>query len=138
MTERHEYKKSQGGYFYIDGVRVSEDRYHVSRKRSENVATQVRYEGGKFGHERKQIQVIQGAKIEREVTAPSAPKVKSWVIRGTGRPKSITDARTDKLVTDHFVESQERVGNIDAQEENLNEKYPDWVHFDTYIEEVEE
>jgi len=60
------------------------------------------------------------------------------MIRGTGRPRSDTNARTDKLVTDHFVEVDERIGNIDEQEQLLNEKYDDYVHFDTYIESLEE
>jgi hypothetical protein len=41
-------------------------------------------------------------------------------------------------VADHFFYSEEDVENIDEMEEVLNEKYPSWVHFDTYTERVKQ
>jgi len=59
----------------------------------------------------------------------------NFIIHGTARPKGKSDARTPELATDHIFETRTKIENIDAQEELLNLKYPELVHFDTYIEE---
>lgn len=61
-----------------------------------------------------------------------------YIVRGIARPRSKSDARTPDLVADHFFYSEEDVENIDEMEEVLNEKYPSWVHFDTYTERVKQ
>ena len=134
MTKAHTYKASSPGYYYIDSKRVSQDRFEDSISRSQRIQEQPR-DRGRFavvvGPAPRAGEVVP---VRREAPPPS----RKWMIRGTGRPRSDTNARTDKLVTDHFVEVDERVGNIDEQEQLLNEKYDDYVHFDTYIESLEE
>lgn len=134
MTKAHNYKETNGRFF-IDGTRVRPSRFENSKIKSERIKQQFRYANGTFG-----ARIISPAKeIQREIREEVArPEIRrKYLIRGIGRPKSNSDARTPELVSDHVVEVTERVDNLFTQENMLNEKYPSFVHFDTFLETVE-
>src|SRR5437588_477049 len=133
LTKAHTYKESKGR-FYIDGTRVKPSRFKDSKTRSERIRKQFRYANGTIGA----IVVSPAKELQREIREEAkAPEVKrKYLIRGIARPRSNSDARTPELESDHVVEVSERVDNLTIQENMLNQKYPSWVHFDTFLEEV--